>query len=191
MNRNIIPASLLFSLFGLLATPVYAQWEIYKFLDVGVLGTDNLRQLDSGGEVVFSVRPSVELEFDGNRFDTDIVVGLEALRFVNEEDNILDPQFTLTTQGPLIENALFLNSSVEIGKVVSGADVFDLTDDSDTQLRFRLNPFVARQFGQTTDFFLGYGHQSLDNDIDGSIDFIENTLQFALNRDPSLSLIHI
>ena len=185
MNRNIIPASLLFSLFGLLATPVYAQWEIYKFLDVGVLGTDNLRQLDSGGEVVFSVRPSVELEFDGNRFDTDIVVGLEALRFVNEEDNILDPQFTLTTQGPLIENALFLNSSVEIGKVVSGADVFDLTDDSDTQLRFRLNPFVARQFGQTTDFFLGYGHQSLDNDIDGSIDFIENTLQFALNRDPS------
>lgn len=185
MFRNIVPASLLFSLLGFVSTSAHAQWEVFKFFDASVFATDNLRQLDEGGEIIYSVRPSVELEFKGNRFDTDIILGLEALRFNDQGDNILDPQFEIKTQGAVIDNVLFVNSSLEIGKVVNGTDIFDLTEDTDSQLVFRVNPFITRTFGQTTDFFLGLNHQSLDSEFDGSIDFSENLLQFALNRDPS------
>ncbi len=183
MYKNIIPASLLFTLLGSMSAPVQAEWEVYKFLDIGAEATDNL-QLFAGEEVVFSVRPSIELEFSGNRFNSEIIGSVEAFRFNERDDEIIDPRLQLETAGTLIDNLLFTNASLEFGKVIAGDDFFDLTEDSDTQARLRLNPFFARQIGQLANLFVGYGHQSLDNETDGTVDFQQNSVAFSLNRSP-------
>ncbi len=183
MYRNTIPAALLFSLLGFGTEPVYANWEVYKFLDVGVTATDNLQQF-LGEELVYSVRPSVELSFRGNRFNTDILASVEAYRFEERGDSIVDPRISLNTTGTLVDNLLYLDSTLDVGKVLPGDDFFDLNEDADTQGRLKFNPFFARRIGRFADVYLGYGHQSLDNEFDGSIDFQLDSLGFSLNRGP-------
>lgn len=185
MYRNIISVSLLFALLG--AAPANAaELKVYKFLEFGTIATDNL-QLDVGDEdLVTSIKPSVELSFQGNRFDVEALIGLEAYKFAERGDTFVDPRLDLRTEGALINNLVFLDASLEIGQLLEGDDFFDLTEDSDSQARFKVNPFVSRKFGRFADLFLGFGHQSLDNELDGDVDAQLNTLSFAFGRDPKL-----
>jgi|GEM_PF-5283208 len=183
MFRNILPASLLFSLLGF--APAHAQWEVFKFAEIGATSTDNL-QFGGEDDLVFHVKPSVEFALQGNRFNTDIVAELELFNFNERGDNIVDPRLLANTSGTLVDNLLFVSGGIEFGKVLPGEDFFDFSEDSDTQTRFRINPFLARQFGSTGDLFVGYGHQSLDNETDGEIDFQQNTLSFDFGRSPRL-----
>lgn len=185
MYRNIISVSLLFALLG--AAPANAaELKAYKFLEFGTIATDNL-QLDVGDEdLVTSIKPSVELSFQGNRFDVEALIGLEAYKFAERGDTFVDPRLDLRTEGALINNLVFLDASLEIGQLLEGDDFFDLTEDSDSQARFKVNPFVSRKFGRFADLFLGFGHQSLDNELDGDVDAQLNTLSFAFGRDPKL-----
>lgn len=184
MYRNIIPASLLYSLLGFASAPVHAEWQMYKFLDAGVTATDNL-QLSSGDEeLVYSVKPSVELSFNGNRFNSEIVAGIEAYKFNERGDNVIDPRISLSTSGALVDNFFYVNSSLDVGKLLPGDDFFNLNEDSDVQGRFKFNPFFARRIGQLAEVYVGYGHQSLDNEFDGEIDFQLDSLGFSVNRGP-------
>ena len=184
MYRNYLSASLLFTVLGLAAAPAQAEWKIYKFLDVGVAATDDL-QLVLGEEVIYSVRPSVELAFKGNRFDHEIIGEVEVFRFGERGDDIVDGRLSLNTNGTLVQEFLFVSSSLDIAKVLPGDDFFDLTENTETQGRFKFNPFISRQIGQIADLFVGYSHQSLDDEFDGDIETTQNNLNFSLRRNPS------
>lgn len=181
MYKNIVPASFLFALLG--ATPAHADWVAYKFLDAAVTGTDNL-QLGSGDEVVYSVKPSIELSFKGNRVNADVIAGVELYGFNERGDEIVDPRLELSTSGTVVNNLVYVTSSFDVGKLLPGEDFFDLSEDSETQARFRLNPFISRKFGRFADVYFGYGHQSLDNEADGDVDTQQDTLAFSLGRNP-------
>jgi len=77
-----------------------------------------------------------------------------------------------------------VNSSLEVGKLLPEEDFFDLNEDSKTQSRIKINPFVSRKFGRFADLYFGYGHQSLDNESDGDVDTSQDTLDFSLGRNP-------
>lgn len=191
MDRNIIPTSLvasstvslLVALLGL--TPVHAaNWQVYKYIDADVTATDNLQLGDGTEELVYSVKPSVELSFEGQRFETDIIAGIEAYRFNERGDSFVDPRLEVGTSGTLVNNLLYINSSLEVGKLLPEEDFFDLNEDSETQSRIKINPFVSRKFGRFADLYFGYGHQSLDNESDGDVDTSQDTLDFSLGRNP-------
>ncbi len=183
MYRNIIPASLLLSLLGFAPDPAKADWQVYKFLDLGVTATDS-RQFADVDEIAYSVRPSVELAFEGNRFNTDITASVEAYHFNEQDDEVVDPRFELDTSGTLVDGLLYINSSLEYGKVFSGESPFDLDASSEPKARIRVNPFIARQIGRYADFYLGFGHQALDNDVDSDFDFRQDTVGFSFSRNP-------
>ena len=185
MYRNIISVSLLFAFLGI-SPANSAELKVYKFFEFGAIATDNLQLVNEDEELIFSVKPSVELSFEGNRFDSDLVAGIEAFSFTERGDTIVDPRLELSTEGALINNLVFVNASLEVGRLLEGEDFFDLTEDSDTRGRLKVNPFISRKFGRSIDFFLGYGHQSLDNEFDGDIDAQLDTLSFTLGRDPQL-----
>ncbi len=189
MSRNLIPASILLALASV--APAHANnWEVYKYAEIGVSGTDNfgLNSSDQAQELVGSVKPSVELVFSGNRFNTDINAEVEFYRFRDIGENLVDPRLEVATKGTLVENLLYVKSSLNVGKLFPGEDFFSLKDgvdeDPDTKARFRFNPFFSRKFGRFADVYLGYGHQSTDNEIDGEIDTQQDTLSFHLGRDP-------
>lgn len=185
MYRNIISASLLFTVLGMIPVNA-ADLKVYKFLEFGAIATDNLQLFGDQEELVFSVKPSVELSFEGNRFDTDVLASVEAYSFSDRGDTIVDPRLNLRTKGSLINNLLFVNASLDIAQLLEGEDFFDLTEDSDTQGRLIINPFIARKFGRFADLFLGYSFQGLDNELDGNFDTQLDTFSFSLGRDPRL-----
>ena len=185
MYRNIISVSLLFAVLGV--APVRAaELQVYKFLEFGAIATDNLQLFTEDEDLLLSIKPSVELSFKGNRFDSDIVAGVEVYNFAEQGDTVVDPRLTLSTSGALIDNLVFVDASLEFGQLLDGEDFFELTEDSDTQGRLKVNPFVSRKFGRFADLFFGYGHQSLDDDFDGDIDAQLDSLSFTLGRDPKL-----
>ncbi len=185
MCKNIIPASLLFSLIS--STPAFAgDWEVYKFAEIGIAGTDNYGLADSDQieEFVGSVKPSVELYFSGNRFESEVVAEVELYQFNESDFNVVDPRLALSTTGTLVENLLYVSSSLNYAKSLPEDDFFDLGEDSDAQTRFRFNPFLARKFGRFADGYFGYGHQSIDGDTDGKIDTQQDAISFSLARNP-------
>ncbi len=190
MCKNIIPASLLFSLIS--SVPVYAgNWEVYKFVEIGVAGTDNYGLVDTDrsgdlqtDEIVGSVKPSVELSFSGNRFETEVAAEVELYQFNESDFNVVDPRLALGTTGTLVENLFYVNSSLNYGKLLPEDDFFDLGEDTDPQVRFRFNPFLARKIGRFADAYFGFGHQSIDGDTDGKIDTRQNAISFSLARNP-------
>ena len=96
MYRNIISASLLFTVLGMIPVNA-ADLKVYKFLEFGAIATDNLQLFGDQEELVFSVKPSVELSFEGNRFDTDVLASVEAYSFSDRGDTIVDPRLNLRT----------------------------------------------------------------------------------------------
>jgi len=178
MYRNILSASLLFALLG--------TGPAFKFLEFGAIATDNLQLFEEQEELVFNVSPSVELAFEGNRFDADVLASLDLYNFAERGDTIVDPRLFIDTEGSVIDNLLFLNASLDIGQLLQGEDFFDLTEDSDTQGRIIVNPFIARKFGRFADLFAGYSYQGLDNELDGTFDTQQDTFSFSLGRDPKL-----
>lgn len=183
MYRNKIPATLLVALASFTSASANANWQVYKFLDVGLSTTDSL-QFSENDELFYSARPSVELSFDGNRFNTDIGASVEFYHFNEQDTDVVDPRLEVITTGALVDGLLYINSSLEVGKIFTDGDPFDLNESSEPNARIQINPFFARQIGRFTDFYFGFGHQSLDNEVDGDFDFQQDTLGFTLNRNP-------
>ena len=165
-----------------------AEFELFKFVDFSLNATDNLGQTetDQVEEFIGTVKPSVELAFTGLRFETEIVAEVEFFQFVQEEFSVVDPRIAVETEGALVDNLLFLSSSLNVGKLLPEEEFFRLTEDSEAIGRFRFNPFLSRQIGRFADLFIAYGHQSTDAGVDGDIDTQQDTLQFSLRRDPKL-----
>ena len=182
MSKKFIPACLIAA--ALTPLTVHSvELDVYKFAELGVAGSDN-QQFGGNEEFIATVKPSVELSFSGNRFDSKVIAEVEFFRFNEEDFDQIDPRLHLSTSGTLVDNLVYLNSSLDIAKSLPEDDFFDLVEDSETQSNFRFNPFIARQIGRFADLFIGYGHRSLDNEIDGTIDSQQNTLSFSLARNP-------
>jgi len=115
-----------------------------------------------------------------------VLASLDLYNFAERGDTIVDPRLFIDTEGSVIDNLLFLNASLDIGQLLQGEDFFDLTEDSDTQGRIIVNPFIARKFGRFADLFAGYSYQGLDNELDGTFDTQQDTFSFSLGRDPKL-----
>ena len=187
MFRYLTPTAVLATL-CFSPTVFSADFEVFKFAEFGLNATDNLGQTEDNQieEFVGTVKPSVELSITGIRFDTEVLAEVEFYQFIQEEFNVIDPRIAVETEGTLIDNLLFLNSSLNVGKLLPEEEFFRLTEDSEAIGRFRFNPFLSRQLGRFADLFIAYGHQSTDSNLDADIDQQQDTLQFSLQRDPKL-----
>jgi len=179
MVKNLV-AACLFS--TLMCPAAYAiDWEVFKFADFGVRGTDNFQMLDETEEFVASVRPSVLLEFTGNRFEGDATFEVEFYRFSDQDFGLIDPRVELNATGSIIQNVVFFEASFNNAIVLPEEDIFDIFEGADRLTRISLNPFIGRKFGRSTDFFLGYNFNSLS---DGDNTSQQDGLVFSLRKDP-------
>ena len=178
MVKNVVAVSVLSALLCPAAHAI--DFELFKFADFGIRGTDNFQQLDETEELVASVNPSVLLEFTGNRFEGDATFEVEFYRFNEQDFGLIDPRLELNSTGSIIQNVVFFDARLNVGKVLPEEDIFDIFEDADTLTRIRINPFISRKFGRTTDFFLGYGFQSLS---DGDNTSQQDTFEFTLAKD--------
>jgi len=179
MVKNVVAVSVLSVLLCPAAHAI--DFELFKFADFGIRGTDNFQQLDETEELVASVKPSVLLEFTGNRFEGDATFEVEFYRFNEQDFGLIDPRLELNSTGSIIQNVVFFDARLNVGKVLPEEDIFDIFEDADTLTRIRINPFISRKFGRSTDFFLGYGFQSLS---DGDNTSQQDTFEFTLAKDP-------
>ena len=179
MVKNVVAVSVLSALLCPAAHAI--DFELFKFADFGIRGTDNFQQLDETEELVASVNPSVLLEFTGNRFEGDATFEVEFYRFNEQDFGLIDPRLELNSTGFIIQNVVFFDAGLNVGKVLPEEDIFDIFEDADTLTRIRINPFISRKFGRSTDFFLGYGFQSLSDGDDTSQ---QDTFEFTLAKDP-------
>jgi len=179
MVKNVVAVSVLSALLCPAAHAI--DFELFKFADFGIRGTDNFQQLDETEELVASVNPSVLLEFTGNRFEGDATFEVEFYRFNEQDFGLIDPRLELNSNGFIIQNVVFFDAGLNVGKVLPEEDIFDIFEDADTLTRIRINPFISRKFGRSTDFFLGYGFQSLSDGDDTSQ---QDTFEFTLAKDP-------
>jgi len=179
---------------SMFSSSAFAQWEVHKFAEVTMAGSDNRFQStispDDAEEFVGSIKPSVELMWRGNRFDTDINAEVEYYRFGEEERDIVDPRLSIDTEGMIVSNLLYVKSRLDVAKVYPGDVSFRLVEEgndeeAETRSRLRFSPFIAREFGSGVDLYFGYGHQSLDNESDGDVDYQIDTLGFSLAQNPN------
>ena len=182
MFRKIVPACVLSVL---LCPNVHsAEWRVYKFAEFGVTTTDNFNDSNEG-ELGASIKPSMELSFVGNRFEGDITAEVEFYRYNDLDLQISDPRLLAYTSGTLIDNLLYLDSSLTIAKTLEG-DTFEISDDAESITRLRINPFLSYSFGRVADLYVGVGHSSTDRETDGEVDFRQDSLAFSFRRNPRL-----
>jgi len=179
---------------SLFSSSAFAQWQVHKFAEVTMAGSDNRFQSTvapaDAEEFVGSVKPSVELMWRGNRFDTDVNAEVEYYRFGEEERDIVDPRLAISTEGMIVNNLLYVKSRLDVAKVYPGDVSFRLVEEpegeeAETRSRLRFSPFIAREFGSGVDLYFGYGHQSLDNESDGDVDYQIDSLGFSLAQNPN------
>jgi len=148
-----------------------SNFEIYKFLEVGATTTDNLGLANSTsfneGELVFNLKPSVEIRYIGNRFGLVTLGEIEYYRFNDREDDIIDPRLFTRLNGTLIDNLLFLDSKLALTQLAVDNSFFRPTDDGDTTAVSDTRLYMVKDLGKTTDLTLGYTFSTIA-DIDNN-----------------------
>ena len=163
-----------------------ANIEVSKFLEVGATATDNpeLVDGDTDAELVFNLAPAVELKFAGNRFGVVARGEVEYLRFIDADDDIVDPRFASRLTGTLIDNLLFLDASLDVSELSPNGGFLRLSDDANTAAEFRIRTFLDRSFGQVADLNLSHTYSVLVDEEDDSFESDRNFFQFSLERNP-------
>jgi len=191
MSRITASASVLFAVLSTTAVNA-AELEVYKFLEAGVTATDNFRfneadeEEASAGEEeeVYSVTPSVELIFNGNRFANELKADVSFVRFGRDKSNVIDPRIELKTRGSVVDNWLYLRSGLRFGKMLTRDDFFSLTEDTESRLDFSFRPYLSHSFGRIADLNVDYNHLTTDFETDGKLDRHQDNLSFSFGRNP-------
>lgn len=163
-----------------------AQISVARYLEFGATTTDNSTLVEHGGETEFiaSVKPSVELKFSGNRFGSIVIGEVEHFRYNDADKDITDPRILARTRGTLIDNLLYLDSTLTYSKLAPDSNFLRPSDDSDPALNFKSSLFVFREFGELADLYVGYSHRSFFADPGESASTRENGIDFNFGKNP-------
>ncbi|MDB4223197.1 TIGR03016 family PEP-CTERM system-associated outer membrane protein [Granulosicoccus sp.] len=180
--------------FGLLAlsfsgVATAANFELSKFIEVGATTTDNFLLTDVDGiqenGLVFNIKPSVELKFTGNRFGLVALGEVEYIRFNDSDEEIVDPRLFTHIRGTLIDDLLFLDSTLELSNL-SGDNSFPRpTDEGETAATSETRSYIERSFGRTADLYTGYTFSIFSDRTDRDSEVRKHTVDFSLGRNPS------
>lgn len=163
-----------------------ANIEVSKFLELGATATDNINLTESNNdsELVFNLKPAVELKYAGNRFGAVARGEIEYLYFSEAEDDITDPRLASKLTGTLINNLLFVDASLVMSKLAPGGNLIRLSDDSSTAATFKATTFLDHSFGRVADFYLAHTYSTQADEERDSFDSNRNVVQFSLERNP-------
>ena len=186
MTKRIYKLGLL--AFSLLAYSGSSSAEIVvaRYLEFGATATDDPELLDagSGSELVLTVKPSVELKFTGNRFGSVVVGEVEHFQYTDSKVDITDPRLFARTRGTLIDNLLYLDTTLTYSKLAPDNNFLRPTDDSDPALNLKARLFVYREFGQLAELYVGLNHASFFEQADESATSQDNGIDFSIGRNP-------
>ena len=180
--------------FGLLAlsfsgVATAANFELSKFIEVGATTTDNFLLTDVDGiqenGLVFNIKPSVELKFTGNRFGLVALGEVEYLRFNESDEEIVDPRLFSRVRGTLIDDLLFLDSTLALSNLSSDNSFPRQTDEGQTAATSETTAYIERSFGRTADLNTGYTFSIFSDLTDRDSEVREHKVDFSLGRNPS------
>lgn len=184
----IRPLSSVVVALALTAPATAANFQFARYLEIGATATDNpeLEQegTDPEAELVWNIKPSIELKFAGNRFGAVAVAEAEVFHFSDAEDEIVDPRIFARARGTLIDDLLFLDSTLTYSKISAASGFLRLSQESDPAIRLQNRLFIDKSFGQVANLYLAYGHESFFPEVGESADSKRNDVQFFLGRDP-------
>ncbi|OED38087.1 hypothetical protein AB833_20545 [Chromatiales bacterium (ex Bugula neritina AB1)] len=175
--------------FSLTGVTSAANFELSRYLEFGSTVTDNatLANTDNQSELVFSVKPSVQLKFSGNRFGAVAIGELEYFRYNEANDDVIDPRLISRIKGTLVDNLLYLDTSLVVSKLSPDRNFVRITDDDSTAAIFKSKLFLDTSFGRTADLFAAYRYSTLVDSSGDEFDSDQNSVEFDLGRDPRYS----
>ena len=184
--NNLLRCSLATLMFAGPATA--ANFDLSKFIEVGAISTDNLALVDEDSnkdaDQVIHIKPSVELKFSGNRFGVIALAELDYQQFTNAEEDILDPSLFVRARGTLIDDLMFLDSTLSLTKTTADNSFMRPTDDGETSATSNTRTYIDKSFGQFADFYTGYTFSTIAQRIGDEFGASKHTLDFRLERNP-------
>ena len=183
------PLSSVLVALALAAPATAANFQFARYLEIGATATDNPELEQEGtnpdAELVWNIKPSVELRFTGNRFGAIAVAEAEVFHFSEAEDEIVDPRLFARVRGTVIDDLLYLDSTVTYSKISPDSGFLRLSQESEPAVRLKNRLFIDKSFGQFADLYLAYGYSSFFPEVGESVDSKQNDVQFFLGRDPA------
>lgn len=163
-----------------------AETVVARYLEFGATATDNPDLLENGGdsELVLTVKPSVELQFTGNRFGSVIVGEVEHFQYTDSKRDVTDPRLFARVRGTLIDNLLYLDTTATYSKLSPDSNFLRPADNSDPALNLKARLFVYREFGQLAELYVGLNHASFFEQADEAATSQDNGIDFSLGRNP-------
>lgn len=172
-----------------------ANLEISKFLEVGVAGTDNLTLAAENdpttSDLVFNIKPSVEVKYIGNRFGLIALGEVEYLRFSETGESLVDPRLFLRLRGTVIDDLLFLDSSLAFTKLAADNAFLRPANDGDTSATSNTTLFIDRKFGEAAELYAGYTYSTLFERGGSTNGFDRHSFDFSLEQTPVLQRFYL
>ena len=163
-----------------------SNFQFARFLEFGATATDNPElELDpDDSELVWTVKPSVELKFTGSRIGVTAVGEFEYFRFTRQDDDIVDPRFFARARGTLLDNFLFADGTIVYSKLAPDSNFLRLSQDNDTAASTKGRLFIDRSFGQFADLYVEYNNNTFFDSVRSEVSSIRNGAEVFLGRNP-------
>lgn len=170
----------------LISTAKAANFEFSRYLDIGITATGNPElELDpQDPELVWHIKPSVELKFAGNRFGAIMVGEVEYFKFTRADGDVVDPRLFARTRGTLIDGLMFLDSTLIFSKLSPDSNFIRLSQDGDPAATIKGRLYIDKSFGQFADFYTAYNHASFFNSVETPVSSVSNGMEIFVGRNP-------
>lgn len=170
-----------------------ANFELSKFIEIGATTTDNLTLADEDaikdGDLVFNIKPSVELKFSGNRIGVVALGEVEYYRFTNTEEHIVEPRLFVRVRGTLIDSLMFVDSTLALSKLSADNSFLRAADDGETAATSKTKAYIERSFGRVVDFYTGYTFSTLAERTGNDFGVSAHTVDVSLGRNPKYGAV--
>lgn len=163
-----------------------ANFEFARYLEIGTTATDNPElELDpQDSELVWNIKPSVELKFSGNRIGAIVVGEVEYFKFTRADGDIVDPRLFARTRGTLIDGLMYLDSTLIFAKLSPDSNFLRLSQDGENAATIKARLFIDKSFGQVADLYVAYNHGSFFDSIETPVSSVRNGAEAYIGRNP-------
>ena len=163
-----------------------ANFEFARYLEIGTTATDNPElELDpQDSELVWNIKPSVELKFSGNRIGAIVVGQVEYFKFTRADGDIVDPRLFARTRGTLVDGLMYLDSTLIFAKLSPDSNFLRLSQDGDPAVALKGRLFIDKSFGQVADLYTAYNHGSFFDSVETPVSSVRNGVEIYLGRNP-------
>ena len=177
------------TLLSLTGVATAANFELSKFIEVGATTTDNLllgnADSDKENNLIFNIKPSVELKYNGNRFGLVALGEVEYSKLNGSDEKAVDPRLFMRVRGTLVDNLLFLDSTLSVAKLSTSSAFLRPTNEEETGIRSNTTAYIEHSFGRTADLYAGYTFSTIAETTEGDFDVNQHTVDLSLGRDPA------